>query len=913
MMKNPQRILLILSWVSNLSTVETEKYTARLDSSWLQFPNRLMRAALPQRYTTVSKALERVWGMNKVNTLGCRVGWGGVEPPDKRPCGVISPPTPPPGNLTWNIGVHPLYHVNVTLLGFNLTPSIVGCRVESLDITWSNGHMTPRCGSRLPWSVYVPGKEVAIHYTTEGGPRGGKFIVHYQVYKHGAIKGQLETYMYNIKDVQGKKFPKYPVNISHAVFQEFYNGRRSILIIRERFYHFIQAKVILERNRNCYFIEGHDGPFPGSPNLALIHANVNETNIIFGRSSGFVIAFQVEIFHQTHCNDVNGLTIQYTRLKLHQYYASLPQNNAASFVSDGCQYRNMRLCLFSTKYSKHSNWNVTLTKVQLNGFDTSRHCLYEALVIYPGLLIRNVKEYPVILCQKIRQYQNGNYFEDYVINSFVNMADGITIIYYSYYTDAPSGEIIFNLSSTTATGVFAYCRKPRLSPYAYTPYREDKFSAEREDSRLGAQLRPFGWVSTEGETYFGYGAHVSRGYNGSMCLNVISVLGDAVIQYYPTSYPAKPLQSCAVAVLQSREVGVNNLKFHLTHRVEAAAACNVSIAITEWELSNEFHPYKPYKFYSEAFIIENIDSACFSFSLNVTAQTTASGNFRTVNKPEITTSDISALFLRKKKHHISSNIRNLNHRIRLTIASLENNTHFGIAHSTLSIHNSHVYPHLFLRSTDIVGLRQAEIKLWGEGCTVTVRLTIFYLLLEQQWLSYALVRAPNFHKFTISGLISPTKWLKFYQYHYHINRFIFVKPTKVITRAQSECAIRLTIKNELFIYDKTSSLLLGTFDHTYTHKPPTLPKIHDVAEWYMLWLWKPVTWQEADAKCQSIDAQLPMIKFQQDFDTLRNLLWGSYRYNHEYVKADPCRVYNPLCHFFVGLYPNQVRYSGCIL
>ena len=671
-MKN---IFMLISWMSTLSTVESE--SLRLDSSWVQFPNRLVLAALPQQFTTVSKALESIWGMNKVNTHGCRVGWGGVELPDKRPCGVISPPTPPPGNLTWNIGVHPLYHVNVTLLGFNLTPSIVGCRVESLDITWSNGHMTPRCGSRLPWSVYVPGNEVAIHYRTEGGSRRGKFIVHYQVYKLGAIKGQLETYVYNSKnDVELASYPR-EFTFSPTIFQDFYNLRRSVLLIQERFFHSIRSKFLKE-HLNCFALEGYDGPFLISPLLYFeldFSENMNGAYVAY--SSGFAVTFLLDIIHRTSCNNVKGLIIEYFRLNIFrllespQVHADLPEHNLDSFMSDGCRYREMTMCVFSTKFSKHRRWNVTLTKVQLNGFDTSRNCLYEALVIYPGLLRYSVKEYPIILCQKIRQYENGKYHEDFIINSLVNMADGMTIIYHSYYVNTPLGKINFTVTSTAVTGAFAYCRKPRIGDYRHSPRTYEALPAERGDSRLGAGLRPKGWGVGENEAYFGYGAHASRGYNGSMCLNVISVLGDAVIQYYPTSYPTKPLKSCALAILQSREVGENNLKLHLTHRVEAAAACNVSIAITEWEMSNEFHSNELYKLYSEAYVIENIDSACFSFEFHVQIRTTASGNIRTINTKLITISDISALFLGNKKHHISSNIRNLNHIIRITNTSLE--------------------------------------------------------------------------------------------------------------------------------------------------------------------------------------------------------------------------------------------------
>ena len=133
-MRNQQQLCLLV-FITWLSTLACE---SKIDSSWMPFINKLLEITFLDEYTIISNTAESVWGKVKVNTHGCRLGWGDIDPPDKYPCGIITPPTPPQGNLTWNISVHPLYHVNVTILNFNLTSSLEGCRVESLHITWSN-------------------------------------------------------------------------------------------------------------------------------------------------------------------------------------------------------------------------------------------------------------------------------------------------------------------------------------------------------------------------------------------------------------------------------------------------------------------------------------------------------------------------------------------------------------------------------------------------------------------------------------------------------------------------------------------------------------------------------------------------------------------------------------------------------
>ena len=535
-MANQHTIFLLASWMLMLTCETTEK----VDSSWKPIVNKLGQIAFRLEYTTLSNTVERVWRRIKENTHGCRMGWGDIEPADDYPCGIISPPTPPQGNLTWNISVHPLYHINVTIVNFNLTPSQEGCRVESLEILSSNGShnddMNPRCGSRLPWSVYIPGNEAQVRYMTEGGPRRGKFIILYQVYQLGAIKGTLtQTYTYD-DDLDAQAYIS-DISLIHNNYQEYYGIRRSVLLIRQSFLHFIEATTTYKLG--CYLILGNDGPFITSPKLPVAKVD-NDTehdtsSVTFRRSSGFIITFQVEMLDMISCTDETEIAIFYKKLRFPHYKIKVPGPSPEAFISDDCRYRNMRMCVFSTKSTKDHQWNITITNLELNGIDTSQHCLYEGVVLLPTLIHYRVSEYPIIICQKVRQYEDNDYFEDYMTHSIVNMFEGAIVVYYSYHIDAPLGKMSFTVSSTTATGVFAYCKKPNVGHGYIASGRVS------QDSRLGAQLRPHGWGKTNGENIHSYGAHISRGYNGSLYLNVISVVDEAVIQYHPPNSSPKTL------------------------------------------------------------------------------------------------------------------------------------------------------------------------------------------------------------------------------------------------------------------------------------------------------------------------------------------------------------------------------------
>ena len=527
--------------------------------------------------------------------------------------------------------------------------------------------------------------------------------------------------------------------------------------------------------------------------------------------------------------------------------------------------------------------------------DTSQHCLYQGVVLYPGIRAFTM-EYPIILCQKVRQYSNTGYYEDYITSSVVNMADGIIVVYYSYHINARLGKVSFAVSSTSATGAFAYCKKPRAGAdrFMYLP-------AERRDFQLGAQMRPFGWGTTEDETFFGYSAHVSRGYNGSLCLTLVSVVDEAVIQYHPGSYPKPPLKQCAVAMIQSRDTGHNELDISITYRIEAVKVCNVSKQVENWKLTRTIQQHA---LTSDAFVIENLDSSCFSFALYARSKPKTSGYYRKVIKHRIGASDISTMFL-EKRHLVSSNIRHLNNIIILT-NSERSDVHYGIAHSSISLDRTQINQDIFVYDgfNKYGGsLQQAEIRLLSEGCTVNVTLTIYYLLLEHEFACYYTSSLMKYDKFTLSGIISRTQVLRFFQYHYHVFRFIFVNPILIIEQTSPVCVIRLTMYNKHFLYGDPGTPVFDVL-------PELLPNINTTPQWYILWIWKSVTWEEAAAKCQSIGGGLPMLKYPQDYDTLKHLLWRNYKSGSDLGYGDPCRVFNPLCHVFIGLHPDKVGVSA---
>ena len=88
----------------------------------------------------------------------------------------------------------------------------------------------------------------------------------------------------------------------------------------------------------------------------------------------------------------------------------------------------------------------------------------------------------------------------------------------------------------------------QMPPAGYILQGYQLLPADRGDSRLGAQLRPLGWGTTEREIDFGYSAHVSRGYNGSKCLTMVSVLLRRYIS--PRTHPSQFVQHPLLAFPQ---------------------------------------------------------------------------------------------------------------------------------------------------------------------------------------------------------------------------------------------------------------------------------------------------------------------------------------------------------------------------
>ena len=176
----------------------------RLTFGSIDGPDIILYTGLPDIFTLMSESTATHFERISHLTAQCRVNTLIMGVPPLYPCGVISPPSPPPRPVNWTFTVHTTFHIKITLLGFHLTDSLEGCRVEGVRISWpaedgrSSIYQPWEFGPRFPWSVYVPGNESSVEYQV----RKGLFRVQYQLYRAGAVTNQS----FNLINKEGTDF-----------------------------------------------------------------------------------------------------------------------------------------------------------------------------------------------------------------------------------------------------------------------------------------------------------------------------------------------------------------------------------------------------------------------------------------------------------------------------------------------------------------------------------------------------------------------------------------------------------------------------------------------------------------------------------------------------------------------------------
>ena len=792
------------------------------DLTWKTYITSLLDSSTPQtQQTLVSVITQKLLQIHRA-TAHCLTHDGNSYryPPvfdmTRSPCGVIHTVTPPVESITWNISVHNPFYINITLTRINLTDSVEGCRVESLQLVWGEGLRSHRiCGVRLPYIKYIDSSHVKVQYSTDGGSRGGMFSIYYQVLpkmsqrrtRHVYINleddnSDLETDEMKMRTVTQDNFPMYYFIDITNVFART-SGSVVQLSIRVLPSLVIELRVQNANSTSTNDILGlrcHDGtstthPQLGANTLPDLDITTKFTSGSFVNSTAFVMTCTLQ-----HVSCFSG---QCRDVKFH--HRRLPNENmreltVGSFTKNrlpNTKYCNSHLCLLNITTRSDTSVKFTLTHLTLPNIDHSKDCLYEGVAIYDGKKHDfNALNYysdnatrlldqliPIVrICGKVRQTIRAGTKEDYLVNTVVSTGNSLIVAFYSFHQSLAMGKLHFSTDVSHCQGFYAFCGQITKKLKEYSSCTESKLCTDFFDEiQLTRYYKDVSIYHSPGREI----PVVERDANlviktkNTHTYNVVAIrpTSCAVIQYFPLKvYPTGRAKKCTISMIRARDTGSGVLNITVDHLSEYSNQCtqlSPSLMIdTQWTLLSGPGT-------SQSYVINDLVPQCSQVSAHVTQTESSIIDLVQTVQTKVSKEYIANTFLGSTPK-LNKYVHSLKHTILMNESI--SFSQFGIGH-VKSLANEY-----FHAGYNPEGHHQLQtvIVFWTEHCTIHMSIILVYELANMEF-------PTDMYKLRFNTKLQPKRNLTFTQPYFYFRRYIIMQMHTIISKTSSICKVCFSI------------------------------------------------------------------------------------------------------------------------
>ena len=828
-------------------------------------------------------------------------------------------------SITWNISVHNPFYINITLTRINLTDSVEGCRVESIQLVWGEGLRSHRiCGVRLPYNKHLDKHTVNVHYTTEGGPRQGLFSVYYQVLPRNSKLLTRTFYMNLEEDSHGLETDEInDWNVNDYMYDYRYNYIDFTMVFANLFRQsshefeltlrvlpsFVIVLLVVKANAtvtsDILGLRCHDGPETIYRTLAVSKQRNWErvTKFTAGtvlESTGFVMTCRLALVYRScdQCKDIK------------MYHMRFPNNNIRTIdVKDfsitrlpDSQYCSSHLCLLNLTTSSGTSVKYTLTHLTLPNIDHSRDCLYEGVAIYEGKkhdsfvldqysnLAARVPDQlnPIVrICSRVRQAIGTETKEDYLVYTVVSTGNSLIVAFYAFHPSLSMGQLHFTTDVSLCQGFYAFCGQVTTAITDSSTCKEAVGCHSTYD-QLGFNryyrdiyMEPYSKLEIpvlERDAYMGVTTNASHTYN----VVAVRPKSCAVIQYFPRKvYPTGRARECTISMIRARDTGSGELNITVDHLSEYSKQCThvPSLEIhKDWTLLVGSDA-------SQAYMLNDVVPHCSRISTLVTQYKTSSSDILQTAATVVTMQYIGNTFFvpRSKLHKY---VHSLNHSLQINASNRSSyeGKQFGIGH-VKSLENLHSRPMFFLEGQQQL---QPAFMFWTEFCTVRLSIAFIYQLsaLASTSKLYCLQFTTSLHRRTN---------VTFSQPYFYFRRFLILRILNVTTSTPEICKVRLNIDIR-----RQFGVLNIDEEHSWTDTEAFLPvQASQMTHVYVAWGYTNLTWNEANTNCSAMGGYLPSVTTKEELDFLEKAVYG--KFTPAQLVIHPCRALSVVCSFFMGL------------
>ena len=914
--------------------------------TWKSYITSLLHSTVPEAHENLVTVITQQLLMIHRATAHCLTQDGNSYryPPvfdmTRSPCGVIHTVTPPVESITWNISVHNPFYINITLTRINLTDSVEGCRVESLQLVWGEGLRSERiCGLRRSYTEHINSGRVIVIYATEGGWRKGTFSVIYQV-AEVKLKSMPSVYMNleederlitKFSDMFDGNYEDYYTDLSlTSLFSTAIEvGSRTVNVVFRGLPSFVLNLYILRSNATAtddvLNLQCYDGPFTSSPSLKLsTYSITNLDNVRVGktvveRSRSFVMmcAFRMKYIG---CKNCDSLVIRHLRYPSGQ----IRQVNIAestNIILPENRYCYEKLCLLNLTSSRETSVKLRITHIELPNIDHSNDCLYEGVAVYESRkhdlyginYLMDLEErspdqlLPIArICDKVRQNIGGQMKEHYVLDTVVSTENSLIVAFYSSHQHTSLGSLHLIADISKCQGFYSFCGQVTRSMKDYVlhqpnnRYVEESYKSE-SSIKVYDLLRVTRYfldinvmeVDHRAIPILERSAYIAIFTNVTSTYNIIALRPKAcaVIQYIPHKKDGTwRALDCAISILRARDAGDGDFNIKLHQQIEETQQCaNKSLLSTD-----KYWNYMIGQKYSKAYIVNPLIPQCGHISALATQLNRPSGDLLATQHSDLTTQYIRNTFvgIESMLHRF---VNSLEHNILVSTSDVAEagKEQYGISHIRALVSPD---PHYWQPVPSFYQNLQSAITFWSNNCFVHLSVLLRYEF-DHGITPYSKM---VYHQWQFSAHLRLGETLTYTEPYCYYRRYIFLRVLPLNLHAAT-CKVSFAID----IHKPFGNL-------TYAEEITELDRVHELplpasqlTHAYVAWGYKSLTWNDAHSKCRAVGGYLPSITSNEESEFLERVVWGK-SHASQFAADHPCRVSTVVYSFYLGLNTSQV-------